>query len=49
MQAPEPDCRQEQSIETIEWAIFSLVVAVLGTLAWKVAAAVTQAGLVEIF
>ena len=40
---------QEQGIETIEWAIFSLVVALLGTLAWKVAGAVTQAGLVEIF
>lgn len=49
MRAPEPDCRQEQGIETIEWAIFSLVVALLGTLAWKVAGAVTQAGLVEIF
>ena len=49
MGAPVTDCRQEQGIETIEWAIFSLVVALLGTLAWKVAGAVTQAGLIEIF
>lgn len=49
MHAPESGWRQEEGIETIEWAIFGLVVAVLGTLAWKVGGALAQAGLAGIF
>ena len=49
MHAPEPHWRQEDGVETVEWAIFGLVVVVLGTLAWKLVGSLAPAGLGEIF